>query len=104
MRRGEIWWASLPKPVGRRPVLLLSRNSAYVVRASVTVAPVTRTVHGIPVEIPLGPEDGMPAGCVINLDNIVTIPKRNLDRNLISLSPEKLALVEEAIKFALDLH
>ena len=38
MKRGEVWWANLPKPVGRRPVVLLSRNAAYAVRASVTVA------------------------------------------------------------------
>jgi mRNA interferase MazF len=104
MRRGEIWWANLPKPAGRRPVVLLSRNAAYSVRASVTVAPVTRTVYGIPVEVPLGPEDGMPASCVINLDNILTIPKQTLDRSLTSLTPEKLALVEQAIKFALELQ
>ena len=104
MKRGEVWWANLPKPVGRRPVLLLSRNAAYAVRASVTVAPVTRTVYEIPVEVRLGPEDGMPANCVINLDNIVTIPKQNLDRSLTTLTPEKLALVERAIKFALELH
>jgi mRNA interferase MazF len=104
MKRGEVWWANLPKPVGRRPVVLLSRNAAYAVRASVTVAPVTRTVYEIPVEVRLGPEDGMPANCVINLDNILTIPKQNLDRSLTSLTPEKLALVERAIKFALELH
>lgn len=104
MKRGEVWWANLPKPVGRRPVLLLSRNAAYAVRASVTVAPVTRTVYEIPVEVRLGPEDGMPADCVINLDNILTIPKQNLDRTLTTLTPEKLALVERAIKFALELH
>jgi mRNA interferase MazF len=104
MKRGEVWWANLPKPVGRRPVVLLSRNAAYAVRASVTVAPVTRTVYEIPVEVRLGPEDGMPANCVINLDNILTIPKQNLDRSLTTLTPEKLALVERAIKFALELH
>jgi len=104
MKRGEVWWANLPKPVGRRPVVLLSRNAAYSIRASVTVAPVTRTVYDIPVEVRLGPEDGMPANCVINLDNILTIPKRSLDRGLISLTPEKLALVEQAIKFALELR
>jgi mRNA interferase MazF len=104
MKRGEVWWANLPKPVGRSPVVLLSRNAAYSVRASVTVAPVTRTVYEIPVEVRLGPEDGMPTNCVINLDNIQTIPRRMLDRNLTSLTAEKLALVERAIKFALGLH
>jgi len=104
MRRGEVWWANLPSPMGRRPVLLLSRNAAYPVRASVTVAPVTRTIHDIPVEVPLGPEDGLPRKCVVNLDGIVTIPKQSLDRNLTTLSPAKMELVNQAIKFALNLR
>ena len=51
MRRGEVWWAELPQPVGRRPVLLLSRDAAYSVRTPVTVAIVTRTIRNIPVEV-----------------------------------------------------
>ena len=104
MKRGEVWWANLPKPVGRRPVLLLSRNAAYSVRSSVTVAPITRTAYEIPVEVRLGSEDSMPADCVVNLDSILTIPKRRLERSLTTLSAEKLSLVEQAIKFALDLR
>ena len=103
MKRGEIWWAGLPRPVGRRPVLLLSRDSAYAVRASITVAPVTRTIYQIPVEVPLGVEDGLPKPCVVNLDGIVTIPKRLLVKNLTTLSATKMALVDVAIRFALDL-
>ncbi len=104
MRRGEVWWATLPAPIGRRPVLLLSRNAAYVVRTSVTVAPLTRTIHEIPVEVPLGLQDGLPQDCVINLDGILTIPKRTLDRKLATLSSEKMQLVEKAIQFALALR
>jgi mRNA interferase MazF len=104
MKRGEVWWANLPKPIGRRPVVLLSRNAAYVVRSSVTVAPITRTVHEIPVEVRLGPEDGLPQDCVANLDNILTVPKKRLDRSLATLSPEKMRSIEQAIKFALDLR
>ncbi len=104
MKRGEVWWANVPKPIGRRPVVLLTRDSAYAVRASVTVAPVTRTIHDIPVEVPLGPEDGMPKACVVNLDGIITISKSALERNITTLSPDRMASVEEAIKFALALH
>jgi len=39
VRRGEIWWADLPPPAGRRPVLLLSRDEAYAIRGLITVAP-----------------------------------------------------------------
>jgi mRNA interferase MazF len=66
VRRGEVWWANLPSPAGRRPVLLLSRNAAYAVRSLVTIAPITRTVRGIPAEVPLRPADGLPQPCVVN--------------------------------------
>jgi len=41
MRRGDVWWAELPAPSGRRPVVLLTRNEAYAFRELVTVAPLT---------------------------------------------------------------
>ena len=103
MQRGEIWWAELPKPVGRRPVLILSRNRAVQVREYVTTAEITRTVRRIPTEVPLGPEDGLPKHCVANLDVINTIPKKLLRENITSLNPTQLQAVEAAMKFALDL-
>ncbi len=68
MHRGEVWWAHLPKPVGRRPVVLLSRDPACGVRTAVTVTPVTRTIRDIPVEVPLDQRDGFPVHCVVNLE------------------------------------
>ena len=103
MRRGEVWWADLGPPAGRRPVLLLSRNEAYAVRALVTVAPVTTRVLGIPSEVPLGPEDGMPRSCVVNLDTITTIAKQTLQERFVVLNPERLDAVNEALRFALGL-
>ncbi len=103
MRRGEVWWAELPQPTGRRPVVLLSRDAAYRVRTSVTVGMVTRTARTIPVEVPLGPEDGMPQQCVVNLDDILTIPKARLAERITTLSPQKMSAVAKAIIFALDL-
>jgi mRNA interferase MazF len=58
----------------------------------------------IPVEVPLGPEDGLPRPCVVNLDTITTIAKRSLQERLVALSPEKLEAVEAAIQFALGLE
>ena len=103
MKKGEIWWAKLPPPVGRRPVLLLSRDEAYPVRTSITVAPVTTTIRKIPVEVPLGPEDGLPKHCAINCDNLMTILKSLLQEKIAHLSEVKLDAVHEAIQFALDL-
>ena len=103
MRRGEIWWANLPSPVGRRPVLLLSRDTAYQVRTSLTVAAITRTTRHIPVEVSLEAEDSMPENCVVNLDEIMTIPKLLLTEPITTLSSRKMALVGRAISFALDI-
>jgi len=104
MHRGEVWWAKLPSPVGRRPVLLLSRDAAYAVRTSITVGVITRTIRNIPVEVPLDVEDGMPEKCVVNLDDIMTIPKSLLSEHLTTLSRNKMALVDRATLFALDLE
>ena len=89
MRRGEVWWAELAAPIGRRPVVLLSRDEAYGVRNAVTVAEVTSTIRGIPVEVELGPEDGLPKKCVVNLDTIATIRKDLLIERIALLRDEK---------------
>lgn len=104
MKRGEIWWAELPPPAGRRPVLLLSRDEAYAVREMVTVAPVTTRIRRIPSEVPMAPENGLPQECVINLDTITTIAKRSLSERLTTLSSQKLKTVEVALHFALGLE
>jgi len=103
MRRGEIWWANLPAPIGRRRVLLLSRDAAYVVRTAVTVAAITRTIRRIPVEVPLDMEDGMPEECVVNVDSIMTIPKSLLTERITVLPRDKMDLVNRAILFGLGL-
>ena len=104
MRRGEIWWAALPPPTGHRPVVLISRNEAYIYRELVTVAPVTRRIRGIRAEVPLGPEDGLPGSCAVNVDSMTTIPKAALQRYIASLRIEKLEAVDSAIHFALVLE
>jgi mRNA interferase MazF len=104
MRRGEVWWAQLSGPAARRPVVLLTRNAAYRVRTSVTVAPLTTTIRDIPVEVRLGPQQGIPRECVVNLDEVQTINKGRLIRQLTTLPPEVMAQIDQALKFALDLH
>jgi len=93
----------MPPPAGRRPAVLLSRDSAYRVRAAVTVAPVTRTIRDIPVEVLLDRSDGMAARCVVNLDDITTVPKSLIKERITVLSAEKIQKVDEAIRFALDI-
>ena len=103
MRRGEIWWARLPLPAGRRPVALVSRDDAYAVRQRVTVAEVSTVIRAIASEVALGRPDGMPRACVINTDNLVTIDKTLLESKLVSLRAEKLAELEAALAFSLGL-
>lgn len=103
MRRVEVWWAELPAPVGRRPVVLLSRDRAYAVRNAITVSYLTTTVRNLPTEVPLGPTDGLPKPCVANLDVVNTIPKAALLQRICTLSPARMADVDRAVRFALDL-
>ncbi len=103
MHKGEVWWANLPSPIGKRPVVLLSRDEAYSVRNAVTIAEVTSTIRNIPVEVNLGKEDGLPKKCVINLDTIITIRKELLTERIAYLDSDKIDQVNKAIKFALDI-
>ena len=103
MKRGEIWWARLPAPAGRRPVVLVSRDAAYDVRTSVTVIEVSTTVRGIDSEVPLGVKEGLPKKCVVNADNVVTIPKVWLAERLCALRADKLRAVDRALSFSLGL-
>ena len=104
MKRGEIWWADLPEPAGRRPVVLLSRDESYAVRELVTVAPVTTRIRRIPVEVPLGKREGLTRNCVANLDTITTIPKRCLAERIAMPDAEKVRAFDDAIRFALGIY
>jgi len=101
MNRGEVWWANMSAPMGKRPVLLLSRDRAIQVRNSVTVAYITRTIRGIPTEVRLDEEDGMPRRCVVNADVLLTIPKTQLSGRICALTATKLSSVGKAVLFAL---
>jgi mRNA-degrading endonuclease toxin of MazEF toxin-antitoxin module len=79
------------------------RRSAYNLRTSVTVALITWTIRDIPVEVALDIEDGLPAKCIVNLDEIITIRKSTLVRQITTLTSEKMIAVNKAVVFALDL-
>lgn len=89
MNRGEVWWAEIAD-TGRRPVAVLTRQAAIPVLNQVVVAPATRTVRGIPTEVPLGPDDGMPEECVISLDNVTVVPRALLTERICRLRIERL--------------
>jgi mRNA interferase MazF len=101
MRRGEVWWARGDK---RRPVVLVSRQEAYEVRALVIVAPATTAVRGYAVELKLGKREGLPRDCVVNCDWLVTIPKADLVERAGVLPAAKLRELDDALRFALGLE
>mgnify|MGYP000008082153 CR=1 FL=1 len=103
MDRGEVWWADLPQPVGRRPILILTRSSAVAKRNQVVAAQITRTVHHLASEVALSQAEGMPRECVVNCDVLLTVPKARLVRRLTQLSSAKMDEVHQAIRFALDI-
>src|SRR5262249_14118203 len=103
MKRGEVWWAHLHSSAGRRPVLLLSRDSMPAGRGEITVAYLTSTIRHRDVEVLLTPSDGVPKQSVVNLDSINTIPKSALKYFICRLSTAKMAEVKAAIVEALDL-
>lgn len=103
MRRAEIWWAALPLPAGRRPVVLVSRDDAYAVRQKITVAEVSTVIRAIASEVALARADGMPKSCVINTDNLVTIAKSLLESKIVSLRPGKVEELDAALAFSLGL-
>jgi mRNA interferase MazF len=72
--------------------------------AAVTCAPITRTIRGIRSEVELGLDEGLPEASAVNCDNLVTIPKADLDRDPVGhLGPVKRAELDRALRYALDI-
>ena len=100
MRRGEIRWYRFAAPDKRRPVLLLTRDSALEYLGEVTVAPVTSTIREIPTEVVLTPADGMPRECAVNLDHMQTVAKTKIGGLVTTLAPARMTEVRTALLFA----
>jgi mRNA interferase MazF len=101
MRRGEVRWYRFARPDKKRPVLILTRNSALEVLDSVTVAPITSTIRNIPTEVVLEPEDGVPQECAINLDHVQTVPRARVGGLITTLPADRMTQVGAALGFAL---
>jgi mRNA interferase MazF len=101
VKQGEIRWYTFREPDKRCPVLVLTRDSAISFLNAVTIAPITTTVREIPSEVLLTPEDGLPAECAANLDNLQTVPKDKVGALIATLSRQRMSEVRDAISFAL---
>ena len=101
MRRGEIWMFRFASPDKQRPVLILTRSDMIPVLNTVTVAPLTGTVRGVPSDVVVGPEVGIKETSAINLHHIVTVPRAGLRRFVGSVPLATMARVRAALLFSL---
>jgi mRNA interferase MazF len=101
MKRGEIGWYRFRAPDKRRPVIVLTRDSVLDYLGEVTVAPITSTIRDIPSEVVVGPDDGVPRLCAINLDHVQTVSKDRLGGIITTLPAARMVEVRDALLFAL---
>lgn len=87
--RGEVWWSESPG-WGRRPVLVLTRDAVADRLSSVLTALITTVRRDIPTEVDLDEDDGMPRACVVNLDNLATLPSAYLVERITRLGPDRM--------------
>lgn len=103
--RGDIVWADLGAPAGRRPICVVTRDAAIEVLTAVTCAPVTRTIRGIRSEVEVGRDEGLPESSVVNCDNLMTIPKTLLDPEPVGrLGTERSVALDHALRYALGVR
>ena len=100
--RGEVWWCELAE-IGRRPVVVLSRDAAIPRLRRTLIGPCTTTIRRIPVEVVVGPANGLDHESVINVDELQTIRVNRLIERIGELSPEQGARLDAALRFALGL-
>jgi mRNA interferase MazF len=101
MQRGEIRWYVFSRPDKKRPVLILTRDSALAFLGVVTVAPITSTIRDIPSEVLLTRADGLPKDCAVNLDHLQTVSKGKIGSLITTLSARKMQEIRPGLLFAL---
>jgi mRNA interferase MazF len=102
VRRGDVCWYTFKAPDKRRPVLILTRDSAIEVLHSVTIAPITSTIRSIPTEVVLTADDGLPDTCAANFDNLQTVHKSQIGDRIAHLTVRKMKEAVAAVSFALE--
>lgn len=100
-RRGEVWWGEI-EDLGRRPFLVMTRDAAIPVLTTLVAAPITRTIRGIPTELRLGREDGMPTECAASFDNLRVVPRSHLVERQCGLDAGRMLEACGALRTAFD--
>ena len=101
MHRGEVRWYQFARPDKRRPVVILTRDSAIDFLSETTIAPITTTIRNVPSEVILTDADGMPEECAINLYHVQTVSKAKIGGLITSLKRERMDEIRRALVFAL---
>ena len=99
-RRGEIWQYRFRAPDKRRPVVVLTRQEVVPLLGTVTVAPITSTIRGLPSEVVVGTEEGLKHDSAVNLDHVQTVEQRLLHSFVGTLSETKMRQVCRALALA----
>lgn len=99
--RGDVRWYRFAPPDKRRPVVVLTRDSVLEYLGEVTIAPITTVIRDIPSEVVLGPDDGLPRSCAVNLDHVQTVSQGRLGPRLTTLTSTRLDEIRAALLFAL---
>lgn len=99
--RGEVWMFAFPKPDKKRPVLVLTRQDMIGRLNTVTVAPITSTIRGVPSEVAIGGEAGLKQASAINLHNLATVPLVGLRTFVGTVPRQTMAKVRDALLFSL---
>jgi mRNA interferase MazF len=98
--RGEVWWCELPQ-IGRRPVVVLSRDAAIPHLRRALIGPCTTTIRGIPSEVLLEPtEDPIPLRSVVNLDSVESVSIGTLVERLGRLGDDRMRQICSALEIA----
>ncbi|MGD0014099.1 MAG: type II toxin-antitoxin system PemK/MazF family toxin [Bryobacteraceae bacterium] len=101
LARGDVRLYQFAPPDKRRPVVVLTRDSAIHYLTAVTVAPITSTIRGVPSEVLLDEEDGMKGRCAVNLHHAVTVSQQRLGKRVARLGPRRMSEVCSALRFSL---
>jgi len=99
--RGDIRLYQFAPPDKKRPAIVLTRNSAIAYLSTVTVAPITSTIRGVPSEVVLSEEDGMKTPCAVNLHNAVTVSQHRLGKRVAQLNSLRMNEICAALRFSL---
>ena len=99
--RGDVRLYGFAPPDKKRLVVVLTRDSAIGYLSSVTVAPITSTVRGVPSEVVIDDAEGINSVCAVNLHNLVTVSKTRLGKRVARLNPARMEQICAALRFSL---